>query len=302
MKQPIDSFHSYQHLKKPTINKLAHIVLLTACSLTLLVLAGCHSTKDSDIVAEAYGHLLYRSDLEGLVAPDLSKADSAIAADNYINQWIQQTVILEEAKKEINKNFDKELENYLASLLTYEYEQLVIDRDLDTIVSNKELSEYYNEHQDNFTLRTNIVKAIYVKFDKDAPPVKSVIKLMSASKIGDNEMDLIQKAAMQYGRDYSFDTDSWVPFYKFQTVVPVSTFNEELFLKNNHNIVVSDSSSTYIAKIFEYRLNEQLSPMSYETERIRNIILNGRRITIIKEMQRALLETAVKEGKIKKYK
>jgi hypothetical protein len=32
--------------------------------------------------------------------------------------------------------------------------------------------------------------------------------------------------------------------------------------------VIEDSSDVYIAKILDYRLGEQLSPLSYETERI----------------------------------
>ncbi|MBO4751330.1 MAG: hypothetical protein J5526_01120 [Bacteroidales bacterium] len=279
--------------------KLKTILYSTLCC---ILVAACGERQESDVVAEACGHKLLRSDLEGVVAEGLSKEDSTTIADNYINQWIQQTVVMEQAQSEITKSFEKELENYRASLLTYEYEQLVIDRTLDTVVSNKELSDYYNTHQDNFTLRTNILKAIYVKFDKDAPPIKTVTRMMAATEISDKEMDYIQKAAMQYGRDYNFDGDTWIPFFRFQTMVPITTYNEELYLKNNRNIVIEDSSSVYIAKILEYRLSEELSPLSYETERIKNIILNQRRIEIIKNMQRDLLSKAEQEGKIKKYK
>jgi hypothetical protein len=193
-------------------------------SLLALLSAACSSGRDeADVIAEAFDHKLYRSDLDGVISPGLSKKDSTTIANNYIDQWIQQTVVMEQAKKEINNDFSKELESYRASLLTYEYEQLVIDRSLDTVVSNRELSEYYNTHQDDFTLRSNIVKAIYVKFDKDAPPVKNVTKLMAAKEISDKEMDQIQKAAVQYGHDYNFDADVWIPFYKFQTMVPITT-------------------------------------------------------------------------------
>ena len=271
-------------------------------TLCCMIFAACGDRQDSDVLAEACGHKLLRSDLDGVVTAGLSMEDSIAITENYINQWIQQTVVLDQAQREINKNFEKELENYRSSLLTYEYEQLVIDRTLDTVVSNHELTEYYNSHQDDFTLRTNILKAIYVKFDKDAPTVKTVTKMMASNDISDKEMDYIQKAAMQYGRDYNFDADTWIPFFKFQTMVPITTYNEELYLKNNRNVVIVDSSSVYIAKILEYRLSEQLSPLSYETERIKNIILNQRRIEIIKQMQRNLLTQAEKEGKIKKYK
>lgn len=289
------------HLKQPVAFN-AHNTKF-ALALLALLFASCNDSQDeADIIAEACGHKLYKTDLEGVVSPGLSEEDSITIANNYIDQWIQKTVVMDQAQKEIDKDFERELENYRTSLLTYEYEQLVIDRELDTIVSNHELSEYYNSHHDDFTLRTSIVKAIFVKFDKDAPPVKGVTKLMAEKEISDKELDQIQKAAVQYGRDYSFDAEAWIPFYKFQTMVPVTTYNEELYLKNNRNIVIEDSNDVYIAKILDYRLGEQLSPLSYETERIKNIILNQRRIEIVKQMQRRLLSQAMEEGLIKKYK
>lgn len=270
--------------------------------LLAVLLSACGSNQDEvEVIAEACGHKLLRTDLDGVIAHGLSAEDSATIANTYIDQWIQKTVVMDQALKEVDKDFERDLENYRTSLLTYEYEQLVIDRELDTVVSNRELSEYYNDHQDDFTLRTSIVKAIFVKFDKDAPPVKTVAKLMAEKDISDKDMDQIQKAAVQFGRDYNFDADVWVPFYKFQTMVPVTTYNEELYLKNNRNIVIEDSNDVYIAKILDYRLGEQLSPLSYETERIKNIILNQRRIEIVKQMQRRLLSRAMQDGLIKKY-
>lgn len=294
-------YSSTQLFKQSILAFRIHISTFMVALLALLFAACGSDNNEADVIAEACGHKLYRSDLEGVISPGLSKEDSITVATNYIDQWIQQTVVMDQASKEINKDFEKELENYRASLLTYEYEQLVIDRTLDTVVSNRELSEYYNNHRDDFTLQTSIVKAIFVKFDRDAPPVKNVTKLMAEKEISDKDMDQIQKAAVQYGRDYNFDADVWIPFYKFQTMVPITTYNEELYLKNNRNIVIEDSTDIYIAKILDYRLGEQLSPISYEIERIKNIILNQRRIEIVKQMQRNLLSRAMEEGLIKKY-
>ena len=267
-----------------------------------MMLAGCHRNDKGDVVAEVYGHKLYTTDVEGIVTDNISREDSLMLIENYVDQWIQQMVVLEQAKKNIGKTYERELESYRNSLLTYDYEQMVVDAELDTHVTNRELSEYYNANQENFTLQTSIVKAMFVKFDKGAPPIKSVTKLMAMNKIGDKEMDLIQNAAAVYGKDYHFETDKWIPFYKFQSMVPITTNNEDLYLKNHRNIVIEDSTSVYIAKILEYRLSEQLSPIAYENDHIKTIILNGRKIGIIKEMQRKLLQEANEQGKIRKYK
>lgn len=96
--------------------------------------------------------------------------------------------------------------------------------------------------------------------------------------------------------------DNWIPFYKLQSQVPIITYNEELYLKNNRNIVIEDSSSVYVVRILEYKLDEEMSPLSFERENIREMILNERRLDIIKDKQRDLLQEAKDKGKIKKYK
>ena len=285
-------------LTKPHIKKLA----IAALAVIMLPMAeSCHSDNKDVVVAEAYGHLLYSSDLQE-ITKNMSPEDSATVADNYINQWIQQTVVLEQANISIKNSFEKELEAYRNSLLIYEYEQQVIKERLDTTVSEKELSEYYFANEENFTLQTSIVKCMYVKFPKDAQVISGVKKLMEKRKLSDEEMDAIQKDAAIYAQDYNFDVDTWMPFYKLQAQVPITTYNEELFLKNNSTIEISDSSSTWLVKFLEYRLAKEVSPLSFEREHIKSIILNSLRIDIIKDMQMELLRDAEKENMIKKYK
>lgn len=268
----------------------------------MAALSGCGGSSDDVVVAEVYGHELTRAEVEAVVPEGLAPEDSAVIADNYVNQWIQQMVVLEQARRKVNKDFSEELQNYKNSLLTYEYEQQVVGEVLDTHVTEKELGEYYNANQQCFTLQTSIVRAVYVKFPKGSPSVAQVKKLMSRASLTDKDMDQIQREAALHGEDYSFDMDNWIPFYKLQSQVPIITYNEELYLKNNRNIVIEDSSSVYVVRILEYKLDEEMSPLSFERENIREMILNERRLDIIKDKQRDLLQEAKDKGKIKKYK
>ena len=269
--------------------------------LLLILIASLLTTAcrqhDAEIVARAYDHYLYRSDIEGLVAPGTSPEDSTAIVSNYINQWIQQQVVLEKAQKNISTNFDKELQNYKNSLITHEYEQLIVEQLLDTNVSEKEISDYYEANAQNFVLRSNILRCIYLKLPVGAPCIAQVKRLMNGT-VTDETIVEIQKAAAAYMSDYSFDRDNWIPFYSFQTKVPVDTYNETLYLRQNKLVEISDDENLYLARILEFKTVDETSPLEFEHQNIKEIILNHRKNDIIKIMQRDLLREANAKGKI----
>ena len=280
------------------MRRVAHIA---GCFVVaVLFLSGCHRKHD-DAVARAYDHYLYKSDLEGLVGEGASAEDSLAIVNNYINQWIQQMVVLEKAKKNVNTNFDKELQNYKNSLVTYEYERKIIAQLLDTNVSDAEIEQYYRDHSENFMLHSNIVKSFYVKTPKDIQAKAKLRALFSRASLTDDNLVEIQKLASVYAQDYSFDMDTWQPFYQLQSAVPIEAYNEAAFLQGNKFYFTEDEESAYFVRILDYKVADQLSPLEFEYGNIRTIILNRRKIDIIKNMQRDLLKKADVDRKIERY-
>lgn len=258
----------------------------------------CNKHRNDAILAKAYNNYLYESDIADLVGEGIPPEDSIVIVNNYINQWIQQMVVLEHAKHQVKHDFSKELQNYKNSLLTYEYERNVIEEKLDTSVSEKAVEEFYKTNAENFSLNTNILKMMYVKLPKGSPAVGKLRALMSHANISENDMMEIQKLASMHGQDYYFNIDTWIPFYQFQAAVPVDTYNEQGFLRNNSTLVAEDKESAYVCRILSYKLEGETAPLEYEFENVKSIILNRRKIDIIKDMQRNLLKEAEKDKKI----
>lgn len=261
------------------------------------VLVGCHRKSDA-YVARAYDNYLYASDLKDLVPKGTSPEDSVAIVSAYINQWVQQMVVLEKANRNVSDNFEKELQNYKNSLLTYEYERLIVEQMLDTNVSESEIEQYYEANRSNFVLRTGIVKVVYVKVPNGLPSIAKFKKLLNRAPLSDKNLMEVQQLASTYAEDYHFDRDEWIPFHSFRTAVPVEAYNESSFLHNNRYIEISDKQYTYIAQILDYKTVDDVSPLEYEHDNIRTIILNQRKIEIIKNMQRDLLKEANAKGKI----
>ena len=62
-----------------------------------------------------------------------------------------------------------------------------------------------------------------------------------------------------------------------------------------------DDTSAYLARILEFKIVDEISPLSFEYSNIRNIILNKRKIAIIEKMQQDLLRAAEIDNNIEYF-
>ena len=158
----------------------------------MIALPSCKAVQsfihDGEVVAKMGDHKLYRSELEQLIPNGLSPEDSSHLAASFINSWATDKAFQDIAEQKLSKeekDVSKELEAYRQSLLRYRFEQRYVAERLDTNVTGKEITDYYNSHKDNFKLDRPIVKARFMKIAKDSPNLQKIKKLMSSSDVDD---------------------------------------------------------------------------------------------------------------------
>ena len=274
-------------------------LLLILC---LLAFAGCRQqVDDSPVVARVYDHELHRSDLAGIVPPGLSADDSMAIINNYVDQWVRQTVVLSKAEKNVKQDFSKQLGEYRNSLLTYAYERQIVDQLLDTVVTPTQIREYYDSHRSDFLLKNSIVKAVYVIAPKRSTAVPALKNLVGKRNFSDAEVVDMEQLASRHGLQGYYDADTWIPFYTLQGAVPITTYNESLYLRQNTSIVLSDDSLTYFVRILDYKVTDELSPLDMQRQAIASIIINRRKVELLDKMQSDLMAEAEKGKHIEKF-
>lgn len=271
--------------------------------ITLALLTACRHRQvdDSPVVAKAYGYELHRSDLDGLVGEGVSQEDSIAIVANYVEQWIRQTVILSKAEKNINDNFERQLREYKNSLLTYAYEQHIVNQLLDTTVTEEQISNYYDLHSDEFKLKNTIIKAVYVTAPAKSASVAKMKKIISKHDFDESDIVELEALARRNGFTGYYDADSWMSFYSLQSAVPITTYNESLYLRQNRIIQLNDDTTAYLVRILDYKITDDIAPLETQTDNIRSIILNRRKLDILDRLQSDLLTEAEKSGNVKRY-
>lgn len=253
-----------------------------------------------NLLAQVGDKKLYQSDLEVLIAKGTNKYDSAIIADDYINKWAKQELLLLKANENLSpeeKNVNRQLEEYRNSLLIYKYKNALLKQKMDTVVTRQQIEDYYNNHQENFYLNKNIVKAIFIKIPTEVANPSYLKQLIENS--GDEELNELREYCLQYAKKFDIFTDKWVDFEIIENNIPDEITDENRFLKGNSLHELNDSNYYYLVSIQDYKLKNQIAPIDYVENNIANLILNKRKIAFLKEIDENVYKEGVRQNKIK---
>jgi hypothetical protein len=285
-----------------TFNFLINVKLALLASLSFLIISCGSSDSKEGAIARVNDEYLYKSDVIGIVPVGTSAKDSISIVKNYINNWIKQKLVLKTAESNLTssqKDFEKQLEEYRNSLIVFTYEKELVKQKLDTSVTEEEMKTYYDKNQSNFLLKDNIVKVWYVKLPVGSTCEETVRQLY---KLSDT---LSRKSLEDYGKKYAvnyfLEDSTWLYFTDLLKEIPVKTYNQEDYLKNNRYIEMEDSVYTYFLNIKDFEIKESVSPFSFEKENVRKIILNKRKLELVEEIEESLFNDALKNQEFEIY-
>ena len=253
-----------------------------------------NNEKKEKTVARVFESELYESDLKNLVPAGISSKDSLELIKKHVEQWIQDALVLNYAKKNLTEeqlNVEKEVEEYRKNLIIYNYQKELINQKLDTIVKQSEIEKYYTDYSSNFILKDNIAHVYYIKLNKKTPGIEKVKKWYVSNNPKDIEN--LRSFCIQFAENYFLDDNTWLLFDDILKEVPIQNYNTELLLKNNTNIELADESYYYFLRIKGYKIKNSVSPLSFEKNNIKNIIINKRKLQLIDEMKREVYNNAL---------
>jgi hypothetical protein len=262
--------------------------------------------KNDTVLARVYSEYLYESDIKDIVPKNSKVQDSLTIVKSYINNWIRQKLLVIQAEANLNdnqKDFSKQLEQYKNSLTIYTYESFLIQQNLDTIVKASEIEQYYEDHKKSFQLKSNIVKVDYIKILNDSPHKKDIKKLLLLNKSKPNQflVDSLQKMCSLYAKDFLINTDQWIYFDNLLRIIPITTYNQEAYLKNNTFIEIVDNSFQYYVNFLDFSIKDELSPIDFEKDNIRRLIRNRRKNELLNKMRKDIFNQALEKKEIELF-
>jgi hypothetical protein len=256
----------------------------------------------AELIAEIGDKSLTRKEVSDVVPDNSSPDDSAALADHYIHDWITKQLIIAKAESNLPeelKSFEEMIENYRSSLLIYAFEQEWVRQKLDTVVSDQEIEQYYNENEKNFQLKDYILKVKFTAIAADSKQVGALKKVFNSSK----PEDLVkwQQMCVDIGASYYFNEEEWLKWDEFIQQIPLEVYDVEGFLRKKNTIEFEKENNLYLISITDYQLAGSKSPLSFEREKIRSMIINKRKLSLLETMRTDIYSKAQQDGEIKLY-
>ena len=284
-----------------------HFAGFLCIGLMLVIFAGCdliRRKKEQQVtvperkpVARVNDKYLYQDELVGIVDQNSTAEDSAARATAYINSWVRKQLIIAEAMKRIDINeaaVERKVLDYRYSLIGYEYQNFYIQQHLNDSISEKEIENYYNGHSDNFILKQNIVRGTYIKVPKTAPRTGKVKDMLFSIK--EKDQNELKSYCLSFSVAYHLSDSSWIEFDKLVVNSPMAEIpNKIQFLQTNPFYETSDTDFLYFLKVDDYKISDNVSPLEFVKERIRNILLNKRKVELARTLEDEVYENAVKQ-------
>ncbi|MCD9015961.1 peptidyl-prolyl cis-trans isomerase [Parachryseolinea silvisoli] len=261
--------------------------LVTGCDLIKMKNDSGRATEDRQAVSRVGNTYLYRDELAGFIAPGTSPQDSATHIEAYINSWVRKQLLIQEASRKIDideAEVERKILDYRYSIIAYEYQTYYIKEHLDTVIANSEIEKYYKDNIDNFILKQNIVQATFIKVPKNAPRTGKIKELIYSSR--DKDEKELKSYCLSFSAAYHISDSSWMVFDELVRNSPLAEIpNKIQFLKTTPYYETSDDSYLYFLMVDQYRMSDNISPLEFVKDDIRNIILNKRKVELAKRLE-----------------
>ncbi len=246
---------------------------------------------------------LYQSELFNEVPLSLNDKDSTIFVENYIHKWLVDQMIMEKSEEMIPQeviSVNKKINKYKLSLISYEFEQFYINKRLDTSVSDFEIKEYYKNHLDDFVLNDYVVKCMYIKIPKMSKFYQVARKNYHMK---DEQMvDQMIKISQNDNVNFYYNPDEWIFFDDLLKEIPIlENYSKVEFIQKKKKTILEYNNNIYFVNIFDFIIKDGTSPLSFETNKIKSIILNQRSKDLRKKLRLDLYEDGIKNNYVEKY-
>lgn len=274
--------------------------------LTTVALLGCRPKEQvvdrGEIAARVGDKMLYVSEVRSGIADNLRGRDSTEVMNEYIQNWIKETVLINKAHAILTsaeRDKSKLVSQYYNDLIIHEMEQKLVRERLDTAVSEEAIVAYYQANRKNFELKENIVRLRFFSIPKE---IKDINKLWSRFVEGGNKNLMLLKRICEKSNSNYFDSDSvWLSFNDVLKELPINTYNQESYLNNHRFVRLDERNYVHFIEILDFRVKNNTSPLDFERKRIKDIILHKRKVELLQQIEEEIVREAYTIDKIETF-
>ena len=268
-----------------------------------IFLCGCNfiSNDDSQNIARYDDSLLTNKEYINLMG-NYDKDDSLSKANNIINNWAIDKILIERAQLNLNDSKLQSIEllvkDYEASLLSEAYLEALINSSINPDIDSTEIKEFYDKNKSLFRLNEDIFRLVFIELPLDFSDTYQVrVKL---KRYRDADRQFLDSISYRYN-SFSFESENWISKKQLIQKFPFITNYSYKSLKNYNFFQYKDSLSLYLIKIIKSTKNGDISPIEYVLPTLEYMSLNKRKKELMLSIKSEILKDALLNNKFEIY-
>ncbi|MFN3967833.1 hypothetical protein [Flavobacterium sp.] len=275
--------------------------------LVIVLFCSCNYFKPEqkpESIARVGKSYLYKSDIATLVPAGTSKEDSVLMVRDFVNRWASQKLLIEAAERNLSDKKKREyntlIKQYKIDLYTKAYIEEVVKNTVDTLVTQQELKKYYDENKENFKTNGTLVRLRFINLAKDNPRFATIrSKFFDYNKKDKKFWDTY---ALQF-KSFALNDSVWVDMSQVYVKLPViNPDNRDEFIRPGRKAEIQSNEDVYLIKITNVIDKNQISPFEYIKPTLKEVILNKRKLELIKKFEKEITDDAIKNKDYEIYK
>jgi len=260
--------------------------------------------QKKESIARVGKSYLYKSDIATLVPTGTSKEDSVLIVRDFINRWASQKLLIEAAERNLSDKKKAEynalIKQYKIDLYTKAYIEEVVKNNVDTIVTQQELKIYYDENKENFKTNGTLVRLRFINLAKDNPRFATIrSKFFDYNKKDKKFWDTY---ALQF-KSFALNDTIWVDMSQVYVKLPViNPDNRDDYIQPGRKAEIRSNDDVFLIKITNVIDKNQISPFEYIKPTLKEVIVNKRKLELIKKFEKEITDDAIKNKDYEIYK
>ncbi|MAX01768.1 MAG: hypothetical protein CMC42_02280 [Flavobacteriaceae bacterium] len=267
------------------------------------IFLGCSNFSNNNLnnlVARAGENFLYENDLPEYI----SKNDSLIKISSFIETWAKEKVLFDLSMINLSQSkkaeIDELVDNYKVDLYINSYKDLIVNSRIDSIVTTEQIDSFYSLNINSFKLNENLVKYRYIKVPKDNNNINRIRRYIV--RVNEQDRYFLDSLNFQFA-DIKLNDSTW--FTERDVISSINFINQnnksKYFIKDR---LFSIEESNYINFFIldDILMSGNIPPISYLYERIKSTIINQRKLNLLKNINKEILNDALISKKYEVYK
>ena len=270
---------------------------------TALLLTSCSNISDNnsnDLIARAGENFLYQNQLPSFS----SEQDSILRYLNYIETWAKEKILydlsltnLSQSKK---NDLDLLVEKYKVDLYINSYKDLIVNSRIDSIVTDEEIESFYNRNIDNFKLNENLLKYRYLKVPSDNINISRIRRYIQ--RLNESDREFLDSLNFQFADLKINDTMWFTEREVISSIKFINQKNKSNYMRINRLYEFEDDQYTNYFIVKDLLKSGNIPPLSYLYDRIKSNIINQRKLNLIQNINKEILNDALKSSKYEVFK